>query len=208
MLESVIYQLKVVLLGISPMIWRRLLVHSDSTIADLHYILQIVLGWTDSHLHQFIIHGKRYGIAHVGGVCFSDDPKQVKLSDLGLRVQEKFLYEYDFGDNWQHQLRLEAISPSAPHQLYPVCIAGKRSVPPEDCGGVWRFMELRQHYSVGYVLELLSKIVTEDAIAVAEHYEEIQASFEWLSLDSFERCAVNCRLQQYAQGDEAWMFRE
>lgn len=67
--EPVIYQLKVVLVGISPMIWRRLLVHSDSTIAELHYILLIALGWSDSHLHQFIIYGKRYGIAQVGGVC-------------------------------------------------------------------------------------------------------------------------------------------
>ncbi len=107
--EPVIYQLKVVLLGISQMIWRRLLVHSDSTITYLHYILQIALGWTDSHIHQFIIHGKRYGIAQVGGVWFSDDPKQVKLSDFGFRAPEKFLYEYDFGDNWQHQIRVEAI---------------------------------------------------------------------------------------------------
>lgn len=152
--------------------------------------------------------GRWYGIAHVGGVWFNDDPKQVKLSDLGLRVQEKFLYEYNFGDNWQHQIRLEAIPPPDPNQFYPVCIAGKRSVPPEDCGGVWRFMEMCQHYSVGYALELLSQVVTEGANAVAEHYEEIQASLEWLSLDRFDRCAVNRRLQQYAQGDEAWMFTE
>lgn len=100
-LTPVVYQLKIVLLGISPMIWRRLLVCSDSTIADLYYTLQIALGWSDSHLHQFMIYGKRYGIAQIGGVWFSDDPTQVKLSEFGFRVQEKFLYEYDFGDNWQ-----------------------------------------------------------------------------------------------------------
>ena len=65
---SVIYQLKVVLLGISPMIWRRVLVHGDSTIADLHYIIQIAMGWSDDHLHQFRIHGKLYGIARIGGI--------------------------------------------------------------------------------------------------------------------------------------------
>jgi len=128
--ESVVYQLKVVLLSISPMIWRRLLVHSDSTIADLHYILQIVMGWTDSHLHQFTIHGKRYGIAQTGGVWFSDDPRQVKLSDFCFREQEKFLYEYDFGDSWQHQIRVEAIVSSEPNLDYPICIGGKRSAQP------------------------------------------------------------------------------
>ncbi|MCP4746058.1 MAG: plasmid pRiA4b ORF-3 family protein, partial [Desulfobacteraceae bacterium] len=57
--EPAIYQLKVLLLGISPMIWRRLLVHGDSTITDFHYILQIAMGWSDDHLNQFKIHGKR-----------------------------------------------------------------------------------------------------------------------------------------------------
>jgi hypothetical protein len=66
--EPVIYQLKVVLLGINPMIWRRLLVKSDRTIEDLHYILQIAMGWEDIHLHQFIIHGKQYGITQPGGI--------------------------------------------------------------------------------------------------------------------------------------------
>ncbi|MBW4690060.1 MAG: plasmid pRiA4b ORF-3 family protein [Komarekiella atlantica HA4396-MV6] len=67
--ERVIYQLKVVLLGISPMIWRRVKVSSDSTIEDLHYTIQLAMGWKDIHLHHFIIHGKYYGITQPG-VCF------------------------------------------------------------------------------------------------------------------------------------------
>jgi hypothetical protein len=67
--ELVIYQIKVVLLGISPMIWRRLLIRDDTTIADLHYILQIVMGWSDDHLHQFRIHGKRYGLPGWAASC-------------------------------------------------------------------------------------------------------------------------------------------
>jgi hypothetical protein len=70
--KPVIYQLKVVLLGISPMIWRRLKVSSDSTIEDLHYTLQIAMGWEDIHLHHFIIYGKQYGITQPGGIIFSD----------------------------------------------------------------------------------------------------------------------------------------
>ncbi len=134
-LEPAIYQLKVVLLGISPMIWRRLLIHGDSTIADLHYIVQIAMGWSDDHLHQFRVHGKRYGIARMGGISFSDDPDAVRLKDLGLRINERFVYEYDFTDDWQHQIRVEAILAPEPNRCYPVCINGRRSCPPEDCGG-------------------------------------------------------------------------
>ena len=113
-LESTIYQLKVVLLGVSPMIWRRLLVGSTITITDLHYILQITMGWSDDHLHRFRIHGKQYGIARLGGLSFSDDPDAVRLRDFCFRINERFLYEYDFHDNWQHQIRVEAISASKP----------------------------------------------------------------------------------------------
>src|SRR5512144_1623882 len=95
-----VYQLKVWLLGISPMIWRRLLVRSDSTIADLHYTIQIAMGWTDTHLHRFRIHGQDYGVAHPGGIAFTDDPAQVRLADFGFRPRERFLYEYDFHDLW------------------------------------------------------------------------------------------------------------
>jgi hypothetical protein len=107
--EPTIYQIKISLMGISPMIWRRLLIPCGSTISDLHYIFQIAMGWSDEHLHQFRIHGKRYGIAKIGGISFSDDPDAVRLTDLGLRIKERFYYEYDFTDGWQHEVRVEAI---------------------------------------------------------------------------------------------------
>ena len=91
-----VYQFKVVLRGISPMIWRRLLLRSDHSIADLHYTIQIAMGWSDSHLHRFHIHGKDYGVAHEGGLTFSDDPERVRLGQLGFRLRERFSYEYDF----------------------------------------------------------------------------------------------------------------
>jgi hypothetical protein len=89
--QLVIYQLKIFILDISPMIWRRVKVRSDSTIADLHYIIQIAMGWTDSHLHRFVIHGKHYGVAQIGGINFTDDPTEVKLADFGWEVKEQFL---------------------------------------------------------------------------------------------------------------------
>src|SRR5438477_1461988 len=107
--ELVVYQLRVVLRSVSPLIWRRLLVRGDSTIADLHATLQIALGWSDEHLNRFVIHGREYGVSHLGGIGFRDDPRQVCLADRGLRIRERFLYEYDFTDGWQHDVRIEQI---------------------------------------------------------------------------------------------------
>jgi Plasmid pRiA4b ORF-3-like protein len=202
--EPNIYQLKVVLLGISPIIWRRLLVRSDSTIADLHHTLQITFGWSDDHLHRFLIHGRQYGIAYIGGITFRDDPRRIKLSDLGLRVKEKFFYEYDFNDRWRHLIRVEAILPSESDQRYPVCIGGKRTAPPEDCGGPWAFMERRDEMpcEVWDRFWRLKEVVDAgDLDAVREQMESLESIREWLTLGRFDRRAINRRLIQDAEKD-------
>ena len=112
-----VYQLKIVLRDISPLVWRRVRVTSDTTIADLHAIVQTVMGWEDVHLHQFRIHGKAYGVYRGGGVTFADNPRQVRLADFRLHTGERFLYEYDFGDGWQHDIRLEQVVPLDEHTL-------------------------------------------------------------------------------------------
>src|SRR4029450_13904223 len=89
---AVVYHLRIALRGVSPLIWRRVLVRGDTTIADLHATLQVVLGWTDEHLHRFVVHGKAYGISRIGGIGFRDDPHRVRLAGLGLRIGERFLY--------------------------------------------------------------------------------------------------------------------
>jgi hypothetical protein len=137
-----VYQLKVSLRGISPMIWRRLLVSSTTTIAHLHAILQVAMGWEDVHLHRFRVHGKDYGIYREGGLCFADDPAQVTLADLKLRAGERFIYEYDMGDGWLHDIVLEQVLPDDPRKTYPVCTAGAGDCPPEDCGGPGGYQDL------------------------------------------------------------------
>jgi hypothetical protein len=122
--EPVIYQLRVVLEGISPLIWRRLLVPDDYSIADLHFILQTAFDWDDWNLHRFFIHGKDYGVYHTGGMSFSDDPYQVKLADFKFRKGEKFLYEYDFFNSWKHLVRIEDILSFDPQKKYPLCTGG------------------------------------------------------------------------------------
>lgn len=157
-----VYQLRVRLREISPEIWRRLLVRSDSTIANLHYTLQIVMWWSNFHLHQFIIHGKHYGVAKIGGMLFSDDPRQVRLEDFRFRINERFLYEYDFGDLWQHEIRVEKKLPIDPKKIYLVCTGGARLTPPEDCGGPWAYMALRQQYSLYNITDRLLEIAESE----------------------------------------------
>jgi hypothetical protein len=204
--SAAVYQLRVRLREISPMIWRRLLVRSDSTIADLHYTLQIAMGWDDIHLNRFVIYGKEYGVAKIGGVWFSDDPRQVLLSHLYLRLKERFLYEYDFGDRWQHEVRLEKVLALDLKKTYPRCIGGARKAPPEDCGGPWAFMALEQHYSVWHIGERLLAILEEDRRD--ECRGEVREFLYWLSVNQFDRRATNRRLKQYANGDKTWMWAE
>jgi len=129
------YQLKIVLRGVSPMVWRRVLVRSDTTIAQLHHLIQTVMGWADEHLHCFRLHGKDYGIARLGGMRFADDPQAITLAAFRLRPRERFSYVYDFGDWWQHDVRLEQVLAIEPGRAYPVCIGGQHAGPPEDSGG-------------------------------------------------------------------------
>ena len=108
-----IYQLHILLLQINPPIWRRLHVRSDSSIATLHDLLQIAFDWSDFHLHRFVIRGKEYGVSRMGCTTFTTDARKVLLSQFRFRVNERLLYEYDFGDLWQHQIRFEGVGRSA-----------------------------------------------------------------------------------------------
>lgn len=191
------------------MIWRRLVIRSDSTLADLHYILQIAFAWTDYHLHRFRIRGKEYGIPRLGGPWYSRDAREVRLRDFRFRVNERFLYEYDFTDGWEHQVRIEQFLSPEESPQYPVCISGSRAAPPEDCGGPLAFQE-RRDAAPWQARELLSHILEcvdqRDATALRDRIDEIESVKEWLLLDKFDRRKVNRRLRQYATGDEEWLW--
>jgi hypothetical protein len=141
--KSSIYQLKVTLLRTSPPIWRRLLVPSDITLSKLHDLLQLTMGWTDSHLHEFLFRGQRYGPTHPErGVTRAIDEGKVRLNQLLARVGAKIVYTYDFGDGWEHGIVLEKALPVDPNMAYPLCTGGARACPPEDCGGIGGFYGL------------------------------------------------------------------
>src|SRR3982750_1819669 len=120
-----IYQLRLVLSRVSPLIWRRFLVSSETSIAQLHAYIQIAFAWSGEHLHRFRIQGKDYGIAYRGGLSFDDNPHRVPLSSFRLHSRECFRYEYDFAAHWQVEIRLEKILPMDRHRALPVCSGGR-----------------------------------------------------------------------------------
>jgi len=135
-----IYQIKATLNGSKPPIWRRLQVPGDITLNKLHRIIQVAMGWSDYHLHQFIIDEEYYGEPHPDYGSEMKDEKKVKLFHVASQG-DKFAYEYDFGDSWWHVILVEKILRPEPGIDYPRLLKGKRACPPEDVGGVWGYEE-------------------------------------------------------------------
>jgi hypothetical protein len=138
-----IYELKITLLGIDPPIWRRVQTPDAMLLCCLHDVLQAVLGWTDSHLHQFQRGETVWGVPEL----YEDD--DIEVADESqtsvnrvLKAQgESLVYEYDFGDDWKHEILLEKIISCEVALVRPVCLAGERSCPPEDVGGFRGYKE-------------------------------------------------------------------
>jgi len=138
-----IYQLHVALDDIQPTIWRRLWVADTLTLAKLDRIVQAAMGWTNSHLHEFKIAGKRYGIPDdewPDDDPASDDRQSHVSAVLGDSVNE-FSYLYDFGDHWQHTVKVEKLLKPNEINTWPTCLGGQNACPPEDVGGIGGYME-------------------------------------------------------------------
>ena len=132
----VIYQLKVVLNDMKPPVWRRVLVRSDIKLSTLHQVLQLVMGWNDSHLHGFRGNSieEPNQLREVPG-----DERRVLLSSVLKKLNSKLVYDYDFGDSWEHTVTLEKIMEDSSDNVLPICLSGKRACPPDDCGGAWNY---------------------------------------------------------------------
>jgi hypothetical protein len=142
--SGAIYQFKVTLKGSDPPIWRRIQV-PDCTLGELHEVLQVVMGWEDCHLHQFIVRGECYGTLRAEDTLLDEemhDEESISISQIvKMGHKARFTYEYDFGDSWKHEIVLEKTLEPEPKVKYPRCIEGERACPPEDCGGVWGYAE-------------------------------------------------------------------
>lgn len=165
------YQWRLVLAGISPMIWRRLFVSSETSIAQLHEYLQIAFAGSGEHLHRFRIQGKDYGIAYRGGIRFEDNPHEMLLSRFRLRPRESFRYEYDFTAHWRVNIRLEQILLQEPPRALPVCTGGRGAAPGEEYLGAFAYWQRLERHRYEFPFEAL-----ETMVVVLRHWLEAGAN--------------------------------
>ena len=167
-----LYQFKITLKHIRPPIWRRIQVPDNYSFWDLHVAIQDAMGWFDCHLHAFLVQNPKTGKNEEIGIP-EDTPFENqeilpgwehKIGPYFTLENNKALYIYDFGDDWQHEVKLEKIIPHKEGVRYPVCVTGKRACPPEDCGGIFGYEDL---------LETLSD----------PDHEEYEETLEWLGGD-------------------------
>jgi hypothetical protein len=180
--KGTLYQLKVTLRGVSkPPVWRRVLVHADASLGELHEVIMAAMGWDGGHLHMFSDDTTRYGTTPD-----DEDEDLFALADVLVEPGDRLRYTYDFGDDWDHDIKMGKVLPPdpGPHaSAVPVCLAGKGACPPEDCGGDWGYASLK---------------VTIADPSDEEHEERL----EWLGLEdpsdfdpsAFDLASVNARL--------------
>jgi hypothetical protein len=180
------YQLKIELEGIYPPIWRRVLVPGNASLGRLHAIIQVVMGWDNDHLHNFIIGKQAYSdpafeLDEFRGVPVLDEDEAL-LTDIAPRAGKALSYMYDFGDSWEHRIKVEKIQKTEPAiGSIAKCIDGARTCPPEDCGGVWGYNGMLQ------------------ALRDPKH-EGHKSTLEWLgeefNPEAFDMEAINKALRQ------------
>ncbi|WP_425363558.1 plasmid pRiA4b ORF-3 family protein [Candidatus Tisiphia endosymbiont of Hybos culiciformis] len=136
-----VYQFKITLLYTKPLIWRCIQVPEEYSFEDLHIAIQDAMGWENCHLHQFEMLNPKTGQKDLIGMsddkdfCESIPEDKAKIAKYFLSPKDKAIYEYDFGDGWEHEIILEKILPAVAGSQYPQCLEGERACPPEDCGG-------------------------------------------------------------------------
>ena len=133
-----IVQVKVWLLGISPMVWRRVLVPATFSLRELHSVLQVAMGWEAIHLYQISLRAVRYGSSEL-----SASSVDITLAALRLRKGNRFLYEYDLNIPWRHGIRIEDRVVRRPNMIYPACTGGSGACPPDDCQDPTGFSDRR-----------------------------------------------------------------
>ena len=163
-------EIRVALADITPEIWRSALVSASISLAGLHSVIQAAMEWENAHLHMFKINGKRYGLPDAD----EDGPElldaaEYRLDDLVVEG-DRFLYIYDLGDDWRHEITVLAVRPLIKGEIVPAILAGERACPPEDCGGPFIYPEM---------LEALADTDHEDH----EHFREWAGDFDATAFD-------------------------
>lgn len=179
------YRLHIELADIKPLIWRQVWVEGHMHLLQLHHIIQAAMGWTDAHLHHFTIAGVRYGIPHE-----EDDPEMPLVDERTIRLDRilepgsSFRYQYDFGDNWTHIVRVEKSEKIEEPYGAAIVTDGARACPPEDAGGSGSYQDFL------------------DGLAANPRNEEVISFLEWAGTDfdpdRFDRRAANAALLRMA----------
>lgn len=180
------YQLKITLLGAKPPIWRRMLVRGDINLGLLHAVFQTAMGWTNSHLHSFVVGQRRFSDPLSSEDAFDGSPDEDENTTLLCRIvphaKGDFRYEYDFGDSWEHQVLVEkVIEPEDGDKILVHCLGGARNCPPEDCGGIWGYSEFLK------------------AIKDPKHAEH-ESMLEWIGGDFDPESFDADKINQYLRG--------
>ena len=134
-MANTVHQLKMTLRSVRPPVWRRIVVGSDMTLGELARVLEAAMGWMGGHLHVFDADGSCYGTPDPEWGSDDLDENRFLLGQVLPSVGSKMRWDYDFGDGWEHDVLVEKIAGADPGVEYPVCLAGRRACPPEDCGG-------------------------------------------------------------------------
>ena len=144
---SSVHQLKITLRSVRPPVWRRILVGSDMSLGELARVLEAAMGWLGGHLHVFDVKGTWYGSADPDWDSNDLDEDKYRLSEVLAAGGDKMRWNYDFGDGWEHDVLVEKIADADPGVEYPLCLAGRRACPPEDCGGPSGYAELLKAFA-------------------------------------------------------------
>lgn len=182
--KAPLYHLKVSLEGIEPTIWRRLQVPGDANLGWLHAVIQVAMGWTNSHMHQFIVGKRLYSDPHLE---LDDDlsvldENTTTIIEVAPRAKTAFVYEYDFGDSWEHRITVEKIlNWDSTAAGVAQCLDGARACPPDNCGGVWGYANLLE-------------------VIMDPKHEEYEDMMEWLGgkfdPEAFDRDRINKYLRK------------
>ncbi len=139
-----IYQLNISLTFSDPLIWRRLLIPGETSLAQLHAIIQNCMGWNDIHAHRFLVGKVFYGPSEGGEIWEKTgerDEAAYQIVTLENDLKWCFTYIYDFGDGWEHDIALEQTLPNGHVRDLPALLDGEKACPPENVGGVPGYME-------------------------------------------------------------------
>jgi len=141
------FQIKITLRDSQPVIWRRILVSSDVTLRVFHRVLQEVMGWENAHSHRFTFKKQDYGRPFTDGKLRIRNDAVLRLGTAVTGRGQCFIYEYDFGDSWEHYCVVEKVIPADESTPLTLCIGGERACPPEDVGGIPGYEEFLEAVS-------------------------------------------------------------